>query len=102
MSLLAVVHLARRHNGIEPVRTFVDSYVRHDAGIEHELRVICKGFDGTVEVRSEFDRAGRSYDVEKISDDGFDIGAYVSSATRVSTEFVCFLNSHSEIRAPAW
>ena len=39
-----VVHLVRKQNGIEPVRAFLDSYRRHDAGHAHELAIIFKGF----------------------------------------------------------
>jgi hypothetical protein len=99
---VTVVHLARRANGIGCVRKFVDSYLEHDAGVSHDLHVICKGFDRDDEVKREFDRTGRPCTFAPISDAGFDIGAYLGCATTLGTEYVCFLNSHSEIRAAAW
>jgi hypothetical protein len=99
---VTVVYLARRASGVEAVRRFVDSYLKLEAGTGHELHVICKGFDRDDEVRGPFERTGRSFRVHRLTDDGVDIGAYLSAAREVTTELVCFLNSFSEIRAEGW
>ena len=41
---ISVVHLVRRQNGLEPLRAFLASYHRVEAGAEHELVLVMKGF----------------------------------------------------------
>jgi hypothetical protein len=102
MSRVTLVHLARRANAPAALLDFVKSYRQLDAGIAHELLVICKGYDGTDEVRAAFEDVGSPVRFFPVSDAGFDVGAYFASAQAVTTELVCFLNSHARIRAPRW
>lgn len=41
----AVVYLARRNEGHEPISRFVNSYRRNSAGAPHDLIVIYKGLE---------------------------------------------------------
>jgi hypothetical protein len=99
---VTLVHLARAANGVEPIRRFVDSYRSVPAGVAHDLRLICKGFTDIAPALNEFERIGREFSVESVSDDGLDVGAYLVSARQISTELVCFLNSYSEVRQEDW
>ncbi len=44
MSDIAVAHLVRPAHGIETFESFLDAYSTFDAGVNHELIVIFKGF----------------------------------------------------------
>src|SRR5665213_1673531 len=52
VSAPCVVHLVRAANGIEPFRAFLESYVRHPAGLQHELVLLFKGFSSDREAAS--------------------------------------------------
>jgi hypothetical protein len=103
MSRIGVVHLVRKCNGIEPFRNFLESYLRHPAGIDHDLLLIYKGFDG------ESDCAPYEAIVEDIkhsclliSDRGLDLRAYILAAQAYPNRYLCFLNSFSIIMADNW
>jgi hypothetical protein len=102
---IAVLFLAR---GADPawkssVARFVESYRRFPAGIEHRLYVIFKGFAGEGD-RADAQALFAGFDISPIdlADDGFDIGAYLNAARQVREEFVCFLNTNSEIVGAEW
>lgn len=98
-----VVHLVREANGIEPLRAFLDSYRRHDAGVAHRLVLLFKGFGDRR--GSEAHRAlANDLDFEEVfvSDDGFDLSAYRRAAAALSADRYCFLNSFSRIQADGW
>jgi len=105
MKELCVVHLVRAHNGIEPFRRFLKSYLANQGGIEHDFLVVFKGFDqsqGTAEYRkllSPFEHT--TFDV---SDEGFDITAYYAAFNSYSEQYryFCFLNSYCEILDCDW
>jgi hypothetical protein len=102
MTSVTVLHLVRKSNGAAPLQRFRDSYVRHEAGIPHDLKALCKGFERSDDVEAVFEGVGRPCEFQVISDEGFDISAYFKGAAGVATEFVCFLNSYSEIRVDGW
>jgi len=99
----AVVHLVRHANGIAPFERFLTSYERVDAGLEHDLVLLFKGFGGARERDPYLQRAAahapRSVE---LPDDGTDLTAYVAAAAMLDHERVCFVNSFSEILAPGW
>lgn len=100
----AVVHLVRRVNGIAPFEAFLASYERRPAGLEHDLVLLFKGFDGDdTELDPYLERAAiaRPRRVE-VPDDGFDLTAYIAAASALEHERLCFLNSFSEILVPGW
>ena len=99
----AVVHLVRRANGMAPFDAFMRSYDSFEAGIEHDLVLLFKGFEEPRDVAPYIERAGdhapRRVDVP---DDGFDLTAYLRAARALYHDRICFVNSFSEIRAPDW
>lgn len=103
MDEVGVVHLVRACNGVEPLRRFLDSYVRYPAGLPHELFFILKGFRGGVvppEIAMLLDRVPhRSI---AVADRGFDIEPYRAAALQLRQQYVCFFNSFSEILAEDW
>lgn len=96
------MHLARAANGISPLRTFLESYVAHRAGIDHDLVIVLKGFGGTLgEDYAALLRPVR-HTKRHIDDRGFDIDAYFGTARELDYESYCFLNSFSVIQADEW
>jgi len=100
---IALVYLARQAEGPVPFRRFVESYASHPAGIEHELAILYKGFDGAASrdaARAIF--ASLPHVAVEVADAGFDIGAYLAAATRLDHEYLCFVNTFVEITADGW
>ena len=100
---LALVHLVRKANGSEPFREFLESYRAVEAGADHDLVLLLKGFDSEREADeaaalAEGSEAQRLY----VGDEGFDVGAYFTAADRLEHARVCFVNSFTTVRAPGW
>jgi hypothetical protein len=78
----------------------VDSHKEHPAGINHEF---IKGFgqNSNLELaRAEFSEIPH---LElQITDDHFDIGVYLYVTTKIEADYVCFLNTHTQILAHNW
>jgi hypothetical protein len=74
---IAVVYQAWLPAGQEPIDRFLESYWNHSAGIEHDL-LTCPRNEGT------------------------DIGLYFDMAKKIDYEYLCFLNSYSQILADDW
>jgi hypothetical protein len=99
----AVVHLVRQANGIAPFERFLRSYEELPAGLEHELVLAFKGFDGAAAQAPYRERAAAHAPSSiELPDDGTDITVYLAAAATLEHERVCFLNSFSEIVAPGW
>jgi hypothetical protein len=102
-SRLGVVHLVRKANGEEPFRRFLDCYRSHDSGLAHDLILLLKGFDAEDEAEHyralAADVSSRSLSV---SDEGFDVGAYLAAAQQLDHPYLCYLNSYSVIQADGW
>ena len=99
----AVVYLARKAEGLEPVKRFVASYRAHNPGEHHDLAVVYKGYDGGDDIaRTQAVFDGMPHRTLNISDEGFDIGAYLFAARQLDYECLCFLNTFTEIVAEAW
>jgi hypothetical protein len=98
-----VVYLARKADGIGALHRFVASYLAHSSGLSHDLMVIFKGFKQQGGLQEAKDALrGIEYRGLELADVGFDIGAYLECARRVSNRYLVFLNTHSEIAAPGW
>ena len=79
------------------------SYLRNEAGRDHELVVIWKGFgsaEGADRAREIF--SGISYRSLWLDDSGVDITAYLTAAAQLEHEYICFLNTFSRISAKKW
>jgi len=103
MKRIAVVHLVRKGNGIEPFSRFLDSYRAHAAGVEHDLVIIFKGFRSGAQVAPYRARLADVPHLElDVPDRGYDITAYWMAAERLDNSELCCLNSFSTIRAGGW
>jgi hypothetical protein len=103
MRKLGVVYLARSADGTDAFERFASSYRQHDAGVEHDLIVLYKGFANLFDrdrARSIF--GAIDHLTIELEDNGFDIGSYVEASRRLEHESLCFLNTHSEILAERW
>lgn len=103
--MLLVVHLVRQQNGPRPLERFLDSYVAHQPGVDHQLLLALKGFTSEAEIGSCVAKV-RSCGVEAeylaLEDDGLDLTAYARAVARVHADRYCFLNSFSRILADRW
>jgi hypothetical protein len=103
MADLALVHLVRKANGPEPFRAFLESYRAVEAGADHDLVLLLKGFDSERDA-DEAAALADGLDAQRlyVDDEGFDVGAYYAAADRLEQQRVCFVNSFTTVRAPAW
>jgi hypothetical protein len=100
---LAVVHLIRKTNGIEPFRRFLNSYRAHSSGIDHDLVLLFKGFGSKSQMETHLELAADLLPTVTLVDDlGFDLGAYIATAQSLVHRRLCFLNSFSMILADGW
>jgi hypothetical protein len=101
--VICVAHLVRKANGLEPVEAFLDSYRRSDAGAEHELVLLLKGFESPADADAVLALAdGLPARVLHFPDTGFDIGTYMAATRELAYDDYCFLNSFSVIRSEGW
>jgi hypothetical protein len=98
---LAVVHLARKKNGLAPFQQFLKSFRAHDAGVRHDLVIMFKGFDS---VSAEFESVLQGVPHRRllVSDRGFDINAYFEAVKQLDYPAFCFLNSYSRVLVDGW
>ncbi len=100
---IGVVYLAWHKLGPDCFQRFVDSYRRYPAGSEHDLIVIYAGFNQQQtlqEAASVFrDLPHIAIEVAAVK---FDIGYYLEAADRVPHDYLCFLNTYTELNAPSW
>lgn len=103
MSNICVAHLVRKKNGIAPFRCFLESYLRHSAGIGHELLILYKGFahQGDITPYEELLR-DLPHSFLSVSNFGFDLRPYFIAAEKSDSEYLCFLNSFSIIQDNDW
>lgn len=100
---IAVVYLARMAEGIEPLQRFAASYVRFPAGVAHGLVIVYKGFRTRQQLgRAKAVFASIPHSSIEIDDSGFDINAYFRAARQIPHDYVCFLNTFSEIVSVDW
>jgi hypothetical protein len=100
---LAVVHLVRSGTPSDVLARFLDSYRRHDAGVDHRFVLLLKGFGDTAELDA-IRRAVADLPAEEVQvpDDGFDLRAYFTLVRQTRHGTLCFLNSFSVIRVDGW
>lgn len=103
MGHIAVVHLARQVNGIEPFKSFIRSYRQHSAGIDHDLIVAYKGFRRESDADLwQLELGTLPHHAVFVDDQGFDVNAYWKVAERLPHQNFCFLNSFSIILDVMW
>ncbi len=102
-SELAVVHLVRAGNGLEPLARFLESYRRHPAGAGHDLVLLLKGFASDEDAAPHLElAAGLGAQSLALPDTGFDLGSYRRAAQALSHRRLALLNSFSVILADGW
>lgn len=102
---IGVAFLARgfHENWKHAFARFVASYQSFPAGIPHRLYVIYKGYrDAQHLAEGQTCFSVLTHVPIQTDDGGFDIGCYQRVAREMSEEFVCFLNTKSEILSPDW
>jgi hypothetical protein len=100
---IALVYLARGiDGGLASASQFLESYLRHPAGVPHALYVIAKGWPDRSAYSALVEMASRSGKVVDLPDDGFDLTAYYRLARDLREEWVCFLNTFSVIESDRW
>ncbi len=103
MKSIATFYLARRAEGFSKFELFAASYRRHAAGIEHDFIVIAKGFDNSELTELSRIFAGISHRMICVDDEiGFDLHAYLLATGMIENPIVCFLNTHTRLRADNW
>ena len=103
MAAIGVVYLYRFAEGELPARAFLESYRAHQAGIEHDLHVILKGFpSATSSAAARALLEGMPANLIELDDNGYDIGSYLAAARRVANNKLVFLNTFSKILADNW
>lgn len=101
--LPSVVHLVRHKAPLESLERFLDSYRRHDAGVDHQLVLLCKGFPSDREVQPVLERLdGLRVERIDVADDGYDLTAYRRAAERIDGDVACYLNSNSALLCDGW
>lgn len=100
---IAVIHLIRAVYGVEPFREFIRSYRAHRAGADHELVLLCKGFEGS-ELNLEWLDVLGTTSASPIfrPDTGMDISSYFEVAETLDHRYLCFVNTWSQILADDW
>jgi len=99
---IAVVHLVRAKNRIEPIRRFLESYSIHPAGIPHDLVIIYKGFRERIPKEFAAALSATPHREIHLGDSGYDIAPYFLAARSQDYAFLCFLNSFSVILDKDW
>ena len=100
---IGVVYLARSADGLEALCRFANSYGKHPSGLKHDLIIAYKGFKQRSELEAAYQRfLGLPHIGIELDDSGFDIGSYIEVCRRISYDYLFFLNTHSELVAPAW
>lgn len=102
---VAVIYLCRGldENWMNSAERFLKSYKEKDAGIDHNLYIIFKGFLSEDDQNAAINLFIK--DADKFlyyEDDGFDIMAYIRAAKDVHNKFIFFLNGHSKILKSNW
>jgi len=99
---IAVVYLARQAEDRASFQSFIESYERHPAGTEHDLVVIYKGYDKPEELKAAQAFFSIPHIPYVVSDEGFDITAYLKAAHDLKYDYFCFLNTHTRIAMSGW
>lgn len=101
---IAVVYLARLNEGFPAFEAFAEAYRRHPAGEQHDLYIICKGFNKPGElaaIGAIF--TGIDHKTIIVEDDiGLDIHAYREAALEIQNEYICCFNTFTLVRSDDW
>lgn len=103
MKKLAVIHLIRKENSPIYLNTFLTSYINYDAGIEHDLILICKGFDKDENLNQLYPLLDKIvYTTLIVEDIGFDLDVYFNSSKVLNYNYYFFTNHYCKILSSNW
>lgn len=100
---IGIVYLARLAEGLAAFQAFKESYLKSAPGIGHELIVVYKGapdqaaLDAARAVFADVPHLGVA-----LPDVGYDIGSYLAVAAQVDHEYLCCINTFTELKTPGW
>jgi hypothetical protein len=103
--MIGVIYLARGKdaNWGRRLMRFVDSYIRHPAGIKHQLYVIYKEFDHDLEwAIHQFDGLGVVHNLAYVDVNSYAGGSFLEASYTVKEQLICPLASSSEIMHDNW
>ena len=103
MNKIAVIYLLRKGNDLSLLKTFLNSYLKYNAGLKHDLIIIFKGFqifDSKNDLESILSEI--KYSSIYIDDIGFDLDAYFNTAKKLHHDYFIFFNSYSKIQSEKW
>jgi hypothetical protein len=101
-AMIAVVHLVWGPLGAARLRSFISSYRRYPAGVEHDLVILLNGVDH--EMRGVYDAEldGVDHRLVSLPHPLQDLAAYAWAAESLHYDRYCFLNSYSVILSEHW
>ena len=99
---IGVLYLARALEGPAAMHRFKASYRNAAPGIDHDLIVIYKGAENDAMAAARAVFADLPHTALTLPDTGFDIGSYLAAAGQVDHEYLCFINTFTELRTPGW
>lgn len=103
MNKIGVIYLLRKGNDLSLLCNFLNSYIKYNAGIEHDLIIIFKGYkkiDSKNDIESLLSKI--KYQSIYIDDIGFDLDAYFNTAKKMPYDYFLFFNSYSIIQSEKW
>jgi hypothetical protein len=103
MNKIAVIYLLRKGNDLSLLKTFLNSYLKYNAGLEHDLIIIFKGYQ-IFDSKNDFESilSEIKYSSIYIDDIGFDLDAYFNTAKKLHHDYFIFFNSYSIIQSEKW
>ncbi len=101
---ITVIFLSRfEDNGFDKSVRFIESYKKYQAGIEHDLIIISKGWERSTDYKKLVILAKSiRANILVLPDTGFDWGSYMIVVPTLVTDYVCFLNTNSYIISDNW
>lgn len=80
---------------------FVESYLAHPPGYDHDTLIVCNGFVADERTRSIFRKLPQVRYVTH-SNEGFDIGAYIAGAAQIQSDLVVLMGSNTFLTRQGW
>ncbi len=101
-AMIAVAHLVWGPLGAPRLRSFISSYRRHPAGVEHDLVILLNGVDHETRRLYDAELDGVDHRLVSLTHPIQDLGAYAWAAESLNYDRYCFLNSYSVILGERW
>lgn len=99
---IGLLYLARAAEDPAAMRRFKASYLNAAPGIDHDLIVIYKGAEDSAMAAARAVFADLPHTALTLPDAGFDIGSYLAAAALVDREYLCCINTFTELRTHGW